>query len=34
MHTPQHTSDTDYYIPTSTVIAPIDWMDVKVSLFR
>jgi hypothetical protein len=29
--TPQHTPDTDYYIPTSTVIAPIDWIYVKLS---
>jgi|GEM_PF-5115983 len=31
MHTPQHTPDTDYYIPTSTVIAPIGWINVKLS---
>jgi len=29
MHAPQHTPDTDYYISLKTIVAPIDWMDVK-----
>jgi hypothetical protein len=29
MHTPQHTPDTDYYIPLKTIVVPIDWIYVK-----
>ncbi len=29
MHTLQHTSDTDYCTPLRTIIASIDWVDVK-----
>jgi len=29
MHAPQHTPDTDYYIPLKTIVALIDWIYVK-----
>jgi hypothetical protein len=29
MQTLQHTPDTDYYISLKTIVAIIDWMDVK-----
>jgi hypothetical protein len=29
MHTLQHTPDTDYYISLKTIVALIDWIDVK-----